>query len=129
MTAVTEVGESSVEIAAADAAVSAAEDLDAAIVVFTLSGSTAMKIAKRRPASPIFALTPAVETYNRLSMVWGVTPLRMPVGGQTDAILAAGEEALLKSGNLRKGDMAVIVAGAMPMRGATNLVKIQTVGQ
>jgi len=129
VTAVTEVGESSVETAAADAAVSAAEDLDAAIVVFTLSGSTAMKIAKRRPASRIFALTPAVETYNRLSMVWGVTPLRMPVGEQTDAILEAGEDALVKGGNLKKGDMAVIVAGAMPMRGATNLVKIQTVGE
>ncbi|NQT19963.1 MAG: pyruvate kinase [Planctomycetes bacterium] len=126
----TQAAESSVETAAADAAVSAARDLDAAgIVVFTLSGSAAMKIAKRRPQSPIYAMTPHLETYNRLSMVWGVTPMRTAVGRQTDAILTAGEEMLLESGRLHRGDVIVIVSGAMPMRGATNFVKIQRIGE
>ena len=126
---VADVEESSVETAAADAAVSAAADLNAAaIVVFTLSGSTAMKIAKRRPASPIYALTPAPETYYRLSLVWGVIPMQTSFAEQTDAILSAGEEVLLKSGKVNKGEMAVVVSGAMPMRGATNLVKIHRIG-
>ena len=126
----TEGEESSVETAAADAAVSAARDLAAAgIVVFTLSGSTAMKIAKRRPQSPIFAMTPHPGTYNRMSMVWGLIPIRTKVGEQTDEILAAGEEMLLKSDRLKRGDVIVIVSGAMPMRGATNFVKIQHVGE
>jgi len=121
--------ESSVQMAAADAAVSAARDLGAAIIVFTLSGLTAMKIAKRRPSSPIYALTPAPQTYRRLSMVWGITPLRTALGEQTDAILAAGERMLLESRCLKKGDMAVIVSGAMPVPGATNFVKIHCIGE
>jgi len=120
--------ETSVEAAAADAAVSAARDLNAtAIVVFTISGSTARKIARRRPASAILALTPSPETYNRLALVWGVHPVRIELGDQTDAILAAGEKLLVESGRLRQGDMVVLVSGAMPAVGATNFVKIHEI--
>ena len=122
--------ESDVEAATADAAVQAASDLRAgAIVVFTLSGATAMKIAKRRPASAIYALTPSPDTYSRLALVWGVAALQTPFGKQTDQILAVGEEQLLKSGKLKKGDTIVIVSGAMPVRGATNFLKIRRIGE
>jgi len=122
--------ESSVETAAADAAVSAARDLNAAaIVVFTISGSTAMKIAKRRPASPIYAITPSRDTYRRLALVWGVKPVLSAIGTQTDHILLAGEDVLLNSGMLQRGDTVVLVSGAMPVRGATNFVKIRRLGE
>ncbi|HUU68714.1 MAG TPA: pyruvate kinase [Planctomycetota bacterium] len=121
--------EHSIEAAAADAAVSAARDIAAAaIVVFTISGSTAMKIAKRRPASPIYAITPSRESYRRLALVWGVRPVLSAIGTQTDHILLAGEDVLLKTGALHRGDIAVLVSGAMPVRGATNFVKIRKLG-
>jgi len=124
------VQETSVEAAAADAAVSAARELKAAaIVAFTISGSTAMKIAKRRPASPIYAITPSRDTYRRLALVWGVRPVLSAIGTQTDHILLAGEDVLLKGGMLQRGDTAVLVSGAMPVRGATNFVKIRRLGE
>jgi len=118
-----------IEAAAADAAVNAACDISAAaIVVYTISGSTALQIARRRPPSRILALTPTPEVYNRLALAWGVEAVRAPFAEQTDQMLLAGEEALLAAGRLHAGDMVVIVSGAMPRRGSTNFVKIQRLG-
>jgi pyruvate kinase len=72
-------------------------------------------------------LTPVPETYYRLPMVWGVTPLQTALGEQTDAILAAGEDMLLERGMVRRGEMVVIVSGAMPLPGATDLIKIHKI--
>ncbi|HUS58605.1 MAG TPA: pyruvate kinase [Planctomycetota bacterium] len=122
-------GESDIGAAVADAAVSAAQRLCASeIAVFTISGATAMKVAKRRPAAIIYALTPTAETYNRLALVWGVHPVQMALCEQTDRMLAQGEELLLQKGMVQKGDVVVIVSGAMPVRGATNLVEIRRLG-
>jgi len=120
--------ETSVEAAIADAANGASCELDAdAIVVCTISGSTARKIARRRPAAPILALTPRTETYNRLALVWGVHPLQMEFGEQSDAIIETGKRLLVESGWLKQGDRVVIVSGALPAIGATNLIKIHEI--
>jgi pyruvate kinase len=42
-----------------------------AIVAFTMSGSTARLVARQRPKTPIFALTPSEAVYRRLNLVWG----------------------------------------------------------
>ena len=43
----------------------------AAIVAYTLSGTTAARVARRRPAVPILALTPDLATSRRLCLLWG----------------------------------------------------------
>ena len=45
----------------------------AAIVCLTQSGYTAKMIGRFRPSNPIIAMTYSMETFNRLSMYWGVT--------------------------------------------------------
>ncbi|MBC8164139.1 MAG: pyruvate kinase, partial [Roseiflexaceae bacterium] len=46
-----------------------------AIVAFTMSGATAIRVARQRPTCEIYALTPDAGVYDRLNLVWGVTPL------------------------------------------------------
>ena len=43
-----------------------------AMVAFTASGSTALRVARERPDAPIIGLTPHVTTAQRLAVVWGV---------------------------------------------------------
>src|SRR5580700_9737896 len=58
-------------IAAAARQVSETLDLPA-IVCWTSSGSTGMRLSRERPRSPIVALSPTEGTGRRLSVVWGV---------------------------------------------------------
>ncbi len=49
-----------------------------AIVTMTLEGTTARLVAKYRPAQPILAATSRLDTYRRLALLRGVTPLLLP---------------------------------------------------
>jgi pyruvate kinase len=49
-----------------------------AIITVTLEGTTARLVAKYRPAQPLLAVTPRRDTYHRLALVRGVTPLLLP---------------------------------------------------
>ena len=66
--------------AVAHAAVQAAEDLRvAAIVCPTQSGTTARRVAAFRPSVPIAGIATQPDVLGRLSLVWGVRPLLVPV--------------------------------------------------
>ena len=59
--------------AIADAARQIAETLDlSAIICWTSSGSTALRVARERPKPPVVAITPNLATGRKLSVVWGV---------------------------------------------------------
>ncbi len=115
----------SIPAAVADAAVQAAEDVRAAaIVVFTMSGSTARLLAQRRPATPIHAFSPEPATCRRLAMVWGVEAHPLRFAKATDTLIADAEAELQRIGEVKKGDTIVLVAGATPLPGATNVLKV-----
>ena len=97
------------------------------LVVFTWSGHAAILASKSRPKSPIFALTPHAPVCDRLRLVWGVTALQVPEITSTDHLIAAGEAALMRAGLLKRGDEVVVLAGQSPLRGASNLMKIEVV--
>ena len=64
------------EATAADAITAAAAQVAstigaAAIVTYTMSGSTALRAARERPVVPIIVLTNKIETAQRLSLLWG----------------------------------------------------------
>jgi pyruvate kinase len=58
--------------AVALAAARLADDLEAPLVVFTRSGSSAERVSSVRPDQPIHALTPNLSTARKLSLIWGV---------------------------------------------------------
>src|SRR5512143_647106 len=47
----------------------------AAMVAYTSSGSSALRMARERPRAPIIGITPRRETARRLALVWGVNPV------------------------------------------------------
>jgi len=112
--------------AVGQAACHLARDVNAAaIVTFTQSGSTARLVAKHRPHHTILALTPSEETYRRLSLVWGVTPILSESMANTDQMITKALSAALESGLVHHGQRVVITAGApVGVRGTTNLIKV-----
>lgn len=115
----------------ADAAYHAASRARAAaVVVFTVSGSTARLVARRRPLVPIYAFMPGEATALGLSPIYGIRPILTPELKSTDEMLACVDRVLLERGLLQRGDRVVFVAGQPIGRpGTTNLMKLHTVGE
>ena len=68
----------------------------AALATVTLSGFTALSIAKYRPPQPIVAVTPRLETYRRLALVHGVIPVLLPTETEDREELRRGSQELLR---------------------------------
>ena len=71
-----------------------------AIVTVTFEGTSARLVAKYRPAQPILAATPRVDTYRRLALIRGVTPLLLPPDITTrEEMIEKTKEFMRTSGN------------------------------
>ncbi len=110
------------------AACYAVREISRPLVVFTWSGATALNASKSRPPGPLLALTPNQTTFDRLALAWGVTPVLAPSVESTDELIALGERTLLDAGLVERGQEVVVLAGNTPMKGATNTMKVYTVG-
>ena len=103
-------------LAISHATCSTSADLGAkCIVAFTESGSTARAVSTYRPGTLIVAATPCEQTFNRLSMSWGVKPVlvaKRPSSGTE--LYSLSEQAAIKTMDLRVGDIITITAG-MPV--------------
>jgi pyruvate kinase len=100
----------------------------AAIVAFTMSGSTARRVAKYRPGIPILAATPIPRQLRRLLLSWGVYPYEVPEPATVHDLFAEGIRLCLEAGIARKGDLIVITAGLpIAIPGTTNLLKVERV--
>jgi len=99
-----------------------------AIVVFTQSGTSARIVAHFRPNVPILAFTPSEQVYRRLSLLWGVTPMRTEFVERLDDLDATVRGELVERGHVQPGDTIVITGGHPTYRrGPTNFLKIQEV--
>jgi pyruvate kinase len=115
-----------VDDAAARAACQVAHQVQAkAIIAFTTSGTTALRVSKYRPYHPILAITPSASVVSRLSLAWGVLPLKKPEPANLEEVFELASQAALEISLAKKGDLIVIVAGIpLGVPGSTNLVKI-----
>ncbi len=107
-----------------------AHDRDvAAIVVFTMSGLTALFMSKARPRVPIMAFTPERRAFQRMGLYWGVEPFLTPYASTIEAMLSHVESAILASSELKAGQQVVIITG-FPVGTATvpNFALLYTVG-
>ena len=95
-----------------------------ALIVFTLSGRTARLLGGYLPGAPILALTPSRETERALALQRGVVPVHMPFPDNSDAMMKAGEQELVRRGLLTPGDEAIVVAGFLRLPGVANMVKV-----
>jgi pyruvate kinase len=115
--------------AISDAARQIAETLElSAIICWTDSGSTAIRVARERPKPPVVAITPNMVTGRKLALVWGVhCVVAEDAHDQDDMVDRAGTIAF-RDGFANAGQRVIIVAG-VPLRvpGTTNMLRIATV--
>lgn len=97
----------------------------AAIVCYTATGSTAMRVTRGRPALPIIGLTPVEATARRLSLVWGIqTVLTGDPQNLSDMVRKACRIAF-DEGLATSGEGILITAGVpLGSPGATNMIRI-----
>jgi pyruvate kinase len=116
--------------AIAAAARQIAETLElSAVVCWTSSGSTGLRVARERPTSPIVAISPRVSTGRRLSLVWGVHCIVAEDAHDLDDMVERACRLACRDGFANVGQRAIIVAGVpLGTPGATNVLRIAFVG-
>jgi pyruvate kinase len=116
--------------AIADAARHIANTLDlAAVVCWTSSGSTGLRVARERPRPPIVALSPNIATGRRLAVVWGVHCVITDDAHDQDDMVDRACRIAFKEGFAKSGQRIIIVAGVpLGTPGATNMLRIAYVG-
>ncbi|SON57229.1 Pyruvate kinase [Hartmannibacter diazotrophicus] len=100
-----------------------------AIVCFTSSGATGMRLARERPLNRIIALSPKPETARRLQMAWGLHTVICEDAEKLADLVQIAARVAGDEGFAVAGDKIILTAG-VPLRtpGATNLLRIATVG-
>ena len=112
--------------AIAAAARQVAETLDlAAIVCWTSSGATGMRVARERPRSPIVAISPMLGTGRKLSLVWGIHCVVAEDARDQDDMVERACEIASKEDFAKAGERVIIVAGVpLGTPGATNMIRV-----
>jgi len=95
------------------------------IITCTQSGSTARFISKYRPRQKILAVTPSVDTYRSLALVWGVIPVLTEAMENTDDMMKKGIEAAKQAGYIGENE-TIAITGGVPVGqpGSTNLLRV-----
>ena len=107
-----------------------AETLDlSAVICWTSSGSTAIRVARERPSPPIVAISPNLATGRRLSLVWGVHCVVAEDAHDQDDMVERACRIAFRDNFASPGQRVIIVAGVpLGTPGATNMVRIAFVG-
>jgi pyruvate kinase len=99
----------------------------AAIVVPTLSGFTARRVARHRTPIPVIALTSDERVRRRLSLAWGVTTMPAPPDTAAAHILDTFRAPVLATGLVAAGATVVVTASwPFSKAGAANLLHVAT---
>jgi pyruvate kinase len=107
-----------------------AEDLElAAIAIFTETGLSGRLLSKYRPEPPIFSLSPFESVINRSMLLWGTYPILCERFSDTDQLVRLAEEILVARDYVRTGQIVGIVAGTQSRTGATNFMRLHTIGE
>ncbi|SFK85370.1 pyruvate kinase [Methylorubrum salsuginis] len=96
-----------------------------AIAAYTTSGTTAARVARKRPAVPILALTPSRETSRRLSLLWGTHSVHTADVDSYEEMTSEAARHAREEGFAKEHDMIVAAAG-IPFHtiGNTNNIRV-----
>lgn len=106
------------------------QDIDAkAIVTYTTSGSTALRMARQRPEIPVLCLTPDINVARQLQLSYAVQAEHVPeIKGDFTGPAAHASRILRKNRLAKKGDKFVMTAGVpFGTPGSTNILRIAEV--
>ncbi len=102
----------------------------AAIVAYTLSGTTGLRAARERPPMPILGITTRADTARRLALSYGVHAVNVgedihSFGEMVDRAVQVAVEQQLAA----PGDRLAITAGVpFAKPGTTNILRVTTIG-
>jgi pyruvate kinase len=122
--------ENDVSDAIATAAYYVAQDIGVrALVTYTMSGSTALRMARQRPNVPILCLTPNLAVARQLSVAYGVRAVHAPeLQGEFSGPVPHACRILQEQGLAVKGERFVMTAGVpFGVSGTTNILRIAEV--
>ena len=83
----------------------------AAIVSYTESGSTAMRVARERPNVPIITLTPIPATARRLALAWGQHCVLTPNADDLEHMIDTACQFASSEGFAEEGQRIIITVG------------------
>jgi len=99
-----------------------------AIVVFTATGTTASRISRERPMTPMIAFVPDRKVAGRVALQWGMHPIIEPTTFDMEGMQSAISQQLIARSLAKEGDPVVFVAGfPFGQPGSTNMIRVHTV--
>jgi pyruvate kinase len=97
----------------------------AAVVAYTATGSSAIRVARERPRCGVVGLTPFVETARKLALVWGVRSRVTDDVHNVEEMVEHAEAAVRAMGAAGAGDRIAVIAGIPFGRtGKTNMIRV-----
>lgn len=104
-------------------------DVDAkAIVVCSVSGTTARMVSRFRSPVDIVGMTTDKKVWRKLALSWGVTPMLSEKFESVDVMFYKAKECARIALNLASGDNVVLTAGPINgQRGNTNTIKVEQI--
>ena len=101
----------------------------AAIVTYSESGATSLRVAKQRSCLPVLSITPDVEVARKMSLVWGVISKKTGKSLKNfEDIERQAEKFAVEEDLAESGDNLIITAGIpFSKQGNTNTLHIATV--
>lgn len=104
-------------------------DIDAkAIVVCSLSGTTARMVSRFRPPVDIIGLSIEEKTWRALSLSWGIIPALCQYEPEMENLFKNAKIIAKTSLKLQKGDKIIITgANTMGRVGSTNTIRIEVI--
>lgn len=99
-----------------------------AIVVCSVSGTTARMVSRFRTPVDIVGMTTDEKVWRKLALSWGVTPVLSEKFSSVDVMFYKAMECARRALNLQKGDNVVLTAGPINgQSGNTNTIKVEQI--
>ncbi len=100
-----------------------------AILAFTNTGSTALRMSRERPQTKVFGLTPNRKIARQLALAWGIHSVITEDITNFGEMVTRAEDVATEHGDVQAGQLIVVTAGIPFGRpGTTNTMKIIRVG-
>lgn len=111
-----------------NAAFNLTESIDTcAVVTFTETGGTALRMSRQRPVRPLFVITPNAKVARQINLSWGCNARVSEKPQNVDHLLELAENIVRNEGVAEEGSNIVVTAGVpLNQPGSTNMVRVVT---
>uniref|UniRef100_A0A7C2VCW3 Pyruvate kinase n=1 Tax=Ignisphaera aggregans TaxID=334771 RepID=A0A7C2VCW3_9CREN len=101
-----------------------AEDLGAKLLVFSMYGKTARRIASLKPRVPIYVASPNIRVLRKLSILWGLNLMLVDAKSYDEGMQKTLEKAM-ELGHVGYGELAVLTYGLREPRQRVEILRIE----